>query len=162
MTLCLTLCLKESSLSFIIIWLNYLTFTWLVKLMRCWYTTVTKLAGVKLTYYFYISHVHILPQTSCTPSLAQKHGLRHCIYLLGQAWFLHHMQPCEKDKKNAMRSRPSNLWGASTLPFFPWASFAESMQENLVSRWYFGGLSSTAAACFTHPLDLIKVKDKAQ
>ncbi|XP_047428146.1 mitochondrial dicarboxylate carrier isoform X4 [Mugil cephalus] len=36
------------------------------------------------------------------------------------------------------------------------------MQENLVSRWYFGGLSSSAAACFTHPLDLIKVHLQTQ
>lgn len=29
-----------------------------------------------------------------------------------------------------------------------------------MSRWYFGGVSSSVAACLTHPLDLIKVKDK--
>lgn len=27
-----------------------------------------------------------------------------------------------------------------------------------VPRWYFGGLASTGAACFTHPLDLLKVQ----
>jgi dicarboxylate transporter 10 len=27
-----------------------------------------------------------------------------------------------------------------------------------VPRWYFGGLASAIAACFTHPLDLIKVQ----
>lgn len=26
-----------------------------------------------------------------------------------------------------------------------------------LSRWYFGGVSSAAAACVTHPLDLLKV-----
>jgi len=26
-----------------------------------------------------------------------------------------------------------------------------------LSRWYFGGISSAAAACVTHPLDLLKV-----
>lgn len=37
----------------------------------------------------------------------------------------------------------------------------DSMQENRVSRWYFGGVSSSAAACVTHPLDLIKVNYRA-
>ncbi|XP_056144573.1 mitochondrial dicarboxylate carrier [Lampris incognitus] len=36
------------------------------------------------------------------------------------------------------------------------------MQEKRVSRWYFGGLSSSAAACLTHPLDLIKVHLQTQ
>ncbi|XP_041862040.1 mitochondrial dicarboxylate carrier [Melanotaenia boesemani] len=36
------------------------------------------------------------------------------------------------------------------------------MQENRVSRWYFGGVSSSAAACLTHPLDLIKVHLQTQ
>ncbi|XP_069558842.1 mitochondrial dicarboxylate carrier [Brachyistius frenatus] len=36
------------------------------------------------------------------------------------------------------------------------------MQESRVSRWYFGGISSSAAACFTHPLDLIKVHLQTQ
>ncbi|XP_070704549.1 mitochondrial dicarboxylate carrier [Pempheris klunzingeri] len=36
------------------------------------------------------------------------------------------------------------------------------MQENRRSRWYFGGLSSSAAACLTHPLDLIKVHLQTQ
>uniref|UniRef100_A0AAX7SR88 Uncharacterized protein n=1 Tax=Astatotilapia calliptera TaxID=8154 RepID=A0AAX7SR88_ASTCA len=36
------------------------------------------------------------------------------------------------------------------------------MQENRVSRWYFGGVSSSAAACVTHPLDLIKVHLQTQ
>ncbi|TKS92053.1 Mitochondrial dicarboxylate carrier [Collichthys lucidus] len=36
------------------------------------------------------------------------------------------------------------------------------MQENRVSRWYFGGVSASAAACFTHPLDLIKVHLQTQ
>ena|SRR6218665_2944256 len=30
-------------------------------------------------------------------------------------------------------------------------------KEVRLSKWYFGGLSSAGAACFTHPLDLIKV-----
>ncbi|XP_041812371.1 mitochondrial dicarboxylate carrier [Chelmon rostratus] len=36
------------------------------------------------------------------------------------------------------------------------------MQDNRVSRWYFGGVSSSAAACLTHPLDLIKVHLQTQ
>ncbi|KAG8006899.1 Mitochondrial dicarboxylate carrier [Nibea albiflora] len=36
------------------------------------------------------------------------------------------------------------------------------MQGNRVSRWYFGGVSASAAACFTHPLDLIKVHLQTQ
>lgn len=31
-----------------------------------------------------------------------------------------------------------------------------------VSYWYFGGLASAGAACFTHPLDLIKVQLQTQ
>ncbi|XP_037544353.1 mitochondrial dicarboxylate carrier isoform X2 [Nematolebias whitei] len=37
-----------------------------------------------------------------------------------------------------------------------------NMQENRISRWYFGGVSSSAAACLTHPLDLIKVHLQTQ
>lgn len=48
-----------------------------------------------------------------------------------------------------------------TLWLFPsGVCLTHSMQENRSSRWYFGGVSSTAAACVTHPLDLIKVKCK--
>lgn len=36
-------------------------------------------------YYFYISHVHFHPQTSCTPFLAQKDGVRLCTCSTGQA-----------------------------------------------------------------------------
>uniref|UniRef100_A0A8C8EI48 Mitochondrial dicarboxylate carrier n=1 Tax=Oncorhynchus tshawytscha TaxID=74940 RepID=A0A8C8EI48_ONCTS len=36
------------------------------------------------------------------------------------------------------------------------------MSEKRRSRWYFGGLSSSAAACITHPLDLIKVHLQTQ
>ncbi|XP_076609194.1 mitochondrial dicarboxylate carrier isoform X1 [Chaetodon auriga] len=36
------------------------------------------------------------------------------------------------------------------------------MQDTRVSRWYFGGISSSAAACLTHPLDLIKVHLQTQ
>lgn len=32
-----------------------------------------------------------------------------------------------------------------------------SSNPKRVSYWYFGGLASAGAACFTHPLDLIKV-----
>ena len=32
-----------------------------------------------------------------------------------------------------------------------------SKKEVILPRWYFGGLASAGAACFTHPLDLIKV-----
>ncbi|XP_066531325.1 mitochondrial dicarboxylate carrier [Hoplias malabaricus] len=38
----------------------------------------------------------------------------------------------------------------------------EVMAEKRVSRWYFGGLASCAAACCTHPLDLIKVHLQTQ
>ncbi|KAL1452737.1 hypothetical protein WDU94_006940 [Cyamophila willieti] len=31
-----------------------------------------------------------------------------------------------------------------------------------LSRWYFGGLGSAGAACFTHPLDLLKVQLQTQ
>lgn len=30
------------------------------------------------------------------------------------------------------------------------------------SRWYFGGIASSAAACITHPLDLLKVHMQTQ
>ncbi|XP_076866199.1 mitochondrial dicarboxylate carrier isoform X2 [Brachyhypopomus gauderio] len=36
------------------------------------------------------------------------------------------------------------------------------MTERRISRWYFGGLSSCAAACCTHPLDLLKVHLQTQ
>ncbi|KAM4597947.1 mitochondrial dicarboxylate carrier [Polymixia lowei] len=36
------------------------------------------------------------------------------------------------------------------------------MQEKRVSRWYFGGVASSAATCLTHPLDLIKVHLQTQ
>ncbi|KAI3359750.1 hypothetical protein L3Q82_014115 [Scortum barcoo] len=36
------------------------------------------------------------------------------------------------------------------------------MKEKRASRWYFGGVSSSAAACLTHPLDLIKVHLQTQ
>ncbi|XP_039681201.1 mitochondrial dicarboxylate carrier [Perca fluviatilis] len=36
------------------------------------------------------------------------------------------------------------------------------MQQNRLSRWYFGGVSSSVAACLTHPLDLIKVHLQTQ
>ncbi|XP_034567987.1 mitochondrial dicarboxylate carrier [Notolabrus celidotus] len=36
------------------------------------------------------------------------------------------------------------------------------MAEKRTSRWYFGGISSSAATCLTHPLDLIKVHLQTQ
>lgn len=35
-------------------------------------------------------------------------------------------------------------------------------KKNRVSRWYFGGMASAGAACFTHPLDLLKVTLQTQ
>lgn len=35
-------------------------------------------------------------------------------------------------------------------------------RQNKLSRWYFGGMSSGGAACFTHPLDLLKVTLQTQ
>lgn len=35
-------------------------------------------------------------------------------------------------------------------------------KENKLARWYFGGLASAGAACFTHPLDLLKVTLQTQ
>lgn len=31
------------------------------------------------------------------------------------------------------------------------------MGEQRAAKWYFGGMASCGAACFTHPLDLLKV-----
>lgn len=36
------------------------------------------------------------------------------------------------------------------------------LQQQRVARWYFGGLASAGAACFTHPLDLLKVTLQTQ
>uniref|UniRef100_UPI00398F3721 mitochondrial dicarboxylate carrier-like isoform X1 n=2 Tax=Pristiophorus japonicus TaxID=55135 RepID=UPI00398F3721 len=36
------------------------------------------------------------------------------------------------------------------------------MPEKRISRWYFGGLASSGAACCTHPLDLLKVHLQTQ
>lgn len=38
----------------------------------------------------------------------------------------------------------------------------QSIREKRISRWYFGGLASAGAACFTHPLDLLKVTLQTQ
>ncbi|XP_017785006.1 PREDICTED: mitochondrial dicarboxylate carrier [Nicrophorus vespilloides] len=35
-------------------------------------------------------------------------------------------------------------------------------QKQKLSRWYFGGLASAGAACFTHPIDLVKVHLQTQ
>lgn len=37
-----------------------------------------------------------------------------------------------------------------------------SQNEKRIARWYFGGLASAGAACFTHPLDLLKVTLQTQ
>uniref|UniRef100_A0A7N4P5P7 Mitochondrial dicarboxylate carrier n=1 Tax=Sarcophilus harrisii TaxID=9305 RepID=A0A7N4P5P7_SARHA len=37
-----------------------------------------------------------------------------------------------------------------------------AMPQRRVSRWYFGGLASSGAACCTHPLDLLKVHLQTQ
>ncbi|XP_066902253.1 mitochondrial dicarboxylate carrier isoform X2 [Halyomorpha halys] len=36
------------------------------------------------------------------------------------------------------------------------------MGEKRMPKWYFGGMASAGAACFTHPLDLIKVQLQTQ
>lgn len=36
------------------------------------------------------------------------------------------------------------------------------LKQYKLSRWYFGGLASSGAACFTHPLDLLKVTLQTQ
>uniref|UniRef100_A0A7E4VFR8 Mitochondrial dicarboxylate carrier n=1 Tax=Panagrellus redivivus TaxID=6233 RepID=A0A7E4VFR8_PANRE len=38
----------------------------------------------------------------------------------------------------------------------------QTVQQQRLSRWYFGGLASAGAACFTHPLDLLKVHLQTQ
>lgn len=38
----------------------------------------------------------------------------------------------------------------------------QSIREKRISSWYFGGLASAGAACFTHPLDLLKVTLQTQ
>lgn len=35
-------------------------------------------------------------------------------------------------------------------------------REDKLSRWWFGGTASACAACFTHPLDLLKVHLQTQ
>ncbi|XP_020496589.1 mitochondrial dicarboxylate carrier [Labrus bergylta] len=49
-----------------------------------------------------------------------------------------------------------------SLPFSFGLCLTDNMQENRISRWYFGGISSSVAACLTHPLDLIKVHLQTQ
>ncbi|XP_075973512.1 dicarboxylate carrier 1 isoform X2 [Anticarsia gemmatalis] len=39
---------------------------------------------------------------------------------------------------------------------------AVNVAETRISKWYFGGLASAAAACVTHPLDLLKVQMQTQ
>lgn len=39
---------------------------------------------------------------------------------------------------------------------------SSDLKQNKVSRWYFGGMASGGAACFTHPLDLLKVTLQTQ
>lgn len=35
-------------------------------------------------------------------------------------------------------------------------------REDKLARWWFGGTASACAACFTHPLDLLKVHLQTQ
>lgn len=39
---------------------------------------------------------------------------------------------------------------------------SSDLKQNKVSRWYFGGVASSGAACFTHPMDLLKVTLQTQ
>lgn len=39
---------------------------------------------------------------------------------------------------------------------------SSDLNQNKVSRWYFGGVASSGAACFTHPMDLLKVALQTQ
>ena len=53
-----------------------------------------------------------------------------------------------------------NVHSASPRHFAAAAAVAESSAvepPKRVGKWYFGGLASAAAACCTHPLDLLKV-----
>lgn len=38
----------------------------------------------------------------------------------------------------------------------------KDLRQSRTSRWYFGGMASSGAACFTHPLDLLKVTLQTQ
>lgn len=52
--------------------------------------------------------------------------------------------------------------GRGLVPVRAWlVAAAAPMAEQRVSRWYFGGLASSGAACCTHPLDLLKVRGDA-
>ncbi|KAM4890258.1 mitochondrial dicarboxylate carrier [Sylvia borin] len=56
-----------------------------------------------------------------------------------------------------------NGWGRGLVPVRAWLlAEAAPMAEQRVSRWYFGGLASSGAACCTHPLDLLKVHLQTQ
>lgn len=39
---------------------------------------------------------------------------------------------------------------------------SSDLRQNRLSKWYFGGIASSGAACFTHPLDLLKVTLQTQ
>ncbi|XP_053850382.1 mitochondrial dicarboxylate carrier [Vidua macroura] len=53
--------------------------------------------------------------------------------------------------------------GRGLVPVRAWLlAGAAPMAERRVSRWYFGGLASSGAACCTHPLDLLKVHLQTQ
>lgn len=39
---------------------------------------------------------------------------------------------------------------------------SSELKQSKQSRWYFGGMASGGAACFTHPLDLLKVTLQTQ
>lgn len=42
------------------------------------------------------------------------------------------------------------------------SKMADNKKQIMQARWYFGGLASAGAACFTHPLDLLKVMLQTQ
>lgn len=39
---------------------------------------------------------------------------------------------------------------------------SSNSNQHKISRWYFGGMAGGGAACFTHPLDLLKVTLQTQ
>lgn len=41
-------------------------------------------------------------------------------------------------------------------------NMSTDLRQNRLSKWYFGGVASSGAACFTHPLDLLKVTLQTQ
>lgn len=41
----------------------------------------------------------------------------------------------------------------------PTAGRVQEVKTVRVAKWYFGGVAGSMAACVTHPLDLLKVRD---